>query len=172
MFAISTAAPRPVYDSMPLPTAPSPDAVAAETNSAELAMPNRCSLPSMLPPGEPAITCVLRPAWCWAGEPCASAAYIAPVPPRKITSITAYSAQPWRGRPIMRPKVTVKAAGTSSISSSSMKLVSPVGFSNGCAELVLKKPPPSPDSTLIASCDATGPTAISWPMPVRPCAPT
>ena len=35
-----------------------------------------------------------------------------------------------------------------------------VGFSNGCAELALKKPPPLVPSILIASCEATGPTAI------------
>ena len=32
-----------------------------------------------------------------------------------------------------------------------------VGFSNGCAELAPKKPPPLVPSTFIASCDATGP---------------
>jgi hypothetical protein len=35
-------------------------------------MPNRWSLPSMLPPADPAITCVCMPAACWAGEPWAS----------------------------------------------------------------------------------------------------
>ena len=35
-----------------------------------------------------------------------------------------------------------------------------VGFSNGCAELALKKPPPLVPSILMASCDATGPCAI------------
>ena len=61
---------------------------------------------------------------------------------------------------IMRPNVAVSAAGISSISSISTTFVSAVGFSNGCAELVLKKPPPSPDSSLIDSCEATGPSAI------------
>ena len=41
-----------------------------------------------------------------------------------------------------------------------MKLESGVGFSNGCAELALKKPPPFVPSILIASCEATGPCAM------------
>jgi K+-transporting ATPase ATPase A chain len=43
---------------------------------------------------------------------------------------------------------------------------SAVGFSNGWAELALKKPPPLVPSSLIASCEATGPIPIScrcWP---------
>ncbi len=36
-----------------------------------------------------------------------------------------------------------------------------VGFSKGCAELALKKPPPLVPSILIASCEATGPCAMS-----------
>ena len=42
----------------------------------------------------------------------------------------------------------------------SSQLVSAVGFSNGCAELALKKPPPLLPSSLIHSCEATGPIAI------------
>ena len=37
------------------------------------------------------------------------------------------------------------------------KLLSGVGFSNGCAALTLKKPPPLVPSCLMASCEATGP---------------
>ena len=59
-----------------------------------------------------------------------------------ITSIAAYSAQPWRRLPTMRPKVAVSAAGISRMNSTSTKFESPVGFSNGIAELTLKKPPP------------------------------
>ena len=43
-----------------------------------------------------------------------------------------------------------------SIASISRKLVSPFGFSNGNAELTLKKPPPLVPSTLMTSCEATG----------------
>ena len=38
-----------------------------------------------------------------------------------------------------------------------MRFVSPFGFSNGIDELTLKKPPPLVPSSLIASCEATGP---------------
>jgi hypothetical protein len=50
-------------------------------------------------------------------------------------------------------------------------LVNPVGFSNGWAELTLKKPPPLVPSILITSWEATGPTAIVCEPPlVRPTA--
>ncbi|MNY45387.1 hypothetical protein D3C86_1804850 [compost metagenome] len=39
------------------------------------------------------------------------------------------------------------------------KFASGVEFSNGCAELALKKPPPLVPSSLMASWDATGPMA-------------
>ena len=38
--------------------------------------------------------------------------------------------------------------------------MSGVGFSNGCALLALKKPPPLVPNILIASCEATGPCAM------------
>ncbi len=44
----------------------------------------------------------------------------------------------------------------------SRKLESGVGFSYGCAELTLKKPPPFVPSCLIAICEAAGPTARIW----------
>ena len=47
----------------------------------------------------------------------------------------------------------------------SIKLLNQVGFSKGCAEFMLKKPPPLVPSILMASCDATGPTAITWLLP-------
>ena len=48
----------------------------------------------------------------------------------------------------------------SSTASISTRLVNPVGFSNGWAELTLKKPPPLVPSILIASWEATGPIAM------------
>ncbi len=45
------------------------------------------------------------------------------------------------------------------MSTISNRLVNGVGFSNGCALLALKKPPPLVPSSLMASCDATGPSA-------------
>ncbi len=41
-----------------------------------------------------------------------------------------------------------------------------MGFSNGCAELALKNPPPFVPSSLIASCEATGPPGIVCVPPV------
>ncbi len=66
----------------------------------------------------------------------------------------------------MRPNVEVSAAGIERISSSSTTFVKPLAFSNGIAELTLKKPPPLVPSSLIDSCEATGPSAI------RPCSPS
>ncbi len=43
------------------------------------------------------------------------------------------------------------------IASISSKFVSGVGFSYGCAEFALKKPPPLVPSSLMASCEAMGP---------------
>ena len=61
----------------------------------------------------------------------------------------------------MRPYVYVSEAGMASIASISRKFVSPFGFSNGNAELTLKNPPPLVPSTLMISCEATGPAAPS-----------
>ena len=47
----------------------------------------------------------------------------------------------------------------------STKFVSGVGFSKGCAELALKKPPPLVPNSLMISCEATGPWAMVWAMP-------
>ena len=77
-----------------------------------------------------------------------------------IAVIAAISAQPWRMSPTMRPKANTSAAGIRKIASICAKFESGVGFSYGCAELALKKPPPLVPSILIASCEATGPMAI------------
>ena len=69
-------------------------------------------------------------------------------------------AQPWRSSPTMRPNTLVSAAPKAKIDTISTRLVSALGFSNGCAELALKKPPPLVPSIFIASCEAVGPTAI------------
>ena len=81
------------------------------------------------------------------------------MPPTIITAIAANSAQPWRRLPTMRPKVAVSAAGIRRMNSISTKFENAVGFSNGKAELTLKKPPPLVPSCLIAICDAAGPSA-------------
>ena len=77
------------------------------------------------------------------------------------------STQPWRWLPANLPNMYVSAAGIARIDSISTKLVSGVGFSNGCAELALKKPPPLVPSSLMISCEATGPWPITWAAPSR-----
>jgi len=54
----------------------------------------------------------------------------------------------------------VRAAPSAKIEIICTKFDSAVGFSNGCAALALKKPPPWCPSILIAICEATGPTAM------------
>ncbi len=53
------------------------------------------------------------------------------------------------------------------IKTNESKLVSPVGFSKGCAPFTLKKPPPLVPSSLMASMKPTGPTAMVWLTPFR-----
>ena len=65
-LANGTAPPSPVSDSNAALTAPVDVAVVTAVHKAELATPNRCSLPSMFGPSMPAA--------CSAGEPCCSAA--------------------------------------------------------------------------------------------------
>ena len=84
--------------------------------------------------------------------------------------ITPYSTQACRRLPIISPKHTTMAAGSRAISTVSTRLVSGVGFSNGCAELALKKPPPLVPRCLMVSSAATGPVAMVWPPPCIGCA--
>ena len=74
--------------------------------------------------------------------------------------MTARMAQPWRWFPTMRPNTLVSEAPMAKIEIICTKFDSAVGFSNGCAALALKKPPPLVPSILIAICEATGPTAM------------
>ena len=81
--------------------------------------------------------------------------------------MAASSALPCPGSRTMRPNATGSANGISSSMKVSSAQVSAVGFSNGCALLALKKPPPLVPSSLIASWNATGPTAIVCRSPSR-----
>jgi hypothetical protein len=66
----------------------------------------------------------------------------------------------------MRPNTLVSAAPIEKISIIWTRLVSAFGFSNGCAELALKKPPPLVPSILMTSCEATGPArSPAWRLP-------
>ena len=60
----------------------------------------------------------------------------------------------------MTPNVRRNATGINSIATISTTFVNGVGFSNGCALLTLKAPPPSPDISLMDSHVATGPPRI------------
>ena len=79
---------------------------------------------------------------------------------RKSTNIAAQTAQPCRWFFTIRPSMNVRPAGIMKIATICRKLVHGVGFSNGCAELALKNPPPLVPSCLIASWLATGP--MEW----------
>ena len=45
-----------------------------------------------------------------------------------------------------------------------------MGFSNGCAELTLKKPPPLVPSCLMAICEAAGPSGSTCSVTALPSA--
>ena len=86
--------------------------------------------------------------------------------PTRITTIAARIAHPWRRSRTISPNVKQRAPGSRRIATSSRKSESGVGFSNGCAELTLKNPPPLVPSCLIAICDAAGPSASVCPVTV------
>ncbi len=122
-------------------------------------MPKRTSLPSMLPPGFPALAATSIPRAAWIGFPFASAQYAALTPMRNRQYIAAHTAQPCGWFFTIRPSRYVSADGIAKIANICQKLLNGVGFSNGCAELALKNPPPFVPSCLIASWPATGPMA-------------
>ena len=63
------------------------------------------------------------------------------------------------------PNARGVANGISSSRKISNKLVNGFGFSNGCAELALKNPPPLFPISLMTSCEATGPPTMVWCAP-------
>ena len=141
-------------------TAPSLDAVLTTEKTEEAGTPNLTSLPSMLPPR-------LADAAFSAGVPPRSLHVVMKLPARNRNIMTPKIVQPWLCSRTIRPKVAVNPAGIARMSSISTKLESGVGFSRGCAELALKKPPPSELRSLIGSCEATGPSAIVCAAPSR-----
>ncbi len=74
--------------------------------------------------------------------------------------IAASSTQPCLRSFTILPNISHSPAGMSRMASISRKLEIGVGFSNGWAELTLKKPPPLVPSCLMAIWLAAGPTAI------------
>ena len=128
--------------------------VVTAENRPPAAEPKRMSLPSMLPRAES------MPAGRSGLARTSLSIAIAAAPPTTM-SITAKRAQPWRRSPAIRPKVNVRPNGMMRMRNISNQLVKPLGLSKGWAELALKKPPPLLPSSLMTSCEATGPTARS-----------
>ena len=79
---------------------------------------------------------------------------------RRASPSTPTIALPCRRSPTILPKVRGRLNGISSSRKISNRFVHALGFSNGCAELALKNPPPFVPSSLIASWEATGPPGI------------
>ena len=90
-------------------------------------------------------------------DPASSAAVIAASDTTKKIAMVATIAMPCRTSPTILPNARGRLNGITSIRKTSKRLVHGVGFSNGCAAFALKNPPPLVPSSLIASCEATGP---------------
>ena len=133
-------------------TAPQEAAVVTTANSEEATMPKRTSLPSMLPPDKPER--VHR----------GGAARFRPIGDGDAGD--EHHAHHRQDRPALllvadhAAEHVGEAAPIEKIEIICTKFDSAVGFSNGCAALALKKPPPLVPSILIATWDATGPTAM------------
>jgi hypothetical protein len=165
MLTSGTAPPAGVNASCPPLTEPLEASVVAVAQSAVLAMPKRTSLSCMFPPLWPCPCVMLTPEARSTGDACCSAGYATPTPIANIANIAAKIIQACRRASTMRPNMKICATGISRIAISSRKFVSPFGFSNGTAELALKKPPPFVPSCLIAIINATGPRAITCVAP-------
>ena len=78
------------------------------------------------------------PAFARLGLPTCSLQNMTPTLRTTSTMAAENSAHPCRWLPANLPNMYVNATGIARIASISMRLVSGVGFSNGCAELALK----------------------------------
>ena len=78
--------------------------VVAVAHSAELAIPNRTSLPSMLPPDESALAVWSTPCFTSVAPFCSATTHVTS-PPTKITVMAARRTQPCRVSRTMTPKV-------------------------------------------------------------------
>src|SRR4029450_12973597 len=87
-------------------------------------MPKRVSFPSILPPDCPSVSCwSTLLTWPRRGFPACSAQLHSAKPAVKSPTITPNSSHPSRGRPLMRPKVYVRAAGSTAIANISSRFV-------------------------------------------------
>ena len=122
-------------------------------------MPNRVSLPSMLPPA-----CVADAAWSTPSERQHGIAGLLrdddrrPSAARRSRASRRAPPSPGACRGPCGRTCSRARAGISRIASTSRKFESGVGFSSGCAEFALKKPPPFVPSCLIAIWLAAGPS--------------
>src|ERR1700730_17932769 len=103
MLTSGTRPPSGVNESCQPLMAPQLASVVTVANSAELAMPNRHSLPSMLPPAESAVTDWSAPAAASSGLPLASAQYAVVTPARHRNAIGPQTAHPCFREPAMSP---------------------------------------------------------------------
>ncbi len=152
-----------IMESCMLFTAPLEVPVVAEAKRAEAAMPKRASLPSMLPPACSGARGLIDALKRRQGV----AMLLADEKPESRAARAKSASQP--GCPTLaavpdhdaerigerRTGITKSPASPASSSTAS-------GFSKGCAEFALKKPPPLVPSSLMASCDATGPMGRVW----------
>ena len=136
-------------------TAPVEVPVVDTAKSTDAGMPKRTSLPSSAAPAASAAG-----PFGWVSVTAATVRKAA-----QITPITATSTAPWRRSRTIVPNVRVRHTGITSSRKISNRFVSAFGFSNGCAELALKIPPPFVPSSLIASCDAAGASGIVYWVP-------
>src|ERR1039458_5870937 len=96
MLTSGTMPPSGVKESCQPLIAPQLASVVTVAKSAELAMPKRVSLPSMLPPGCEAEECWATVAG-YSGFPFASAQYATVTPARNRIAIADHTAHPWAG---------------------------------------------------------------------------
>ena len=134
----------------------------AVANVAESGTPKRVSVPSVDAP-----TAVGTVPW-WA----VCAPMFSPTDRIAISAMTATIARPCRRSPTIVPNVRGSEKEMHSSRKISSQFVHTVGFSNGCAELTLAKPPPFVPRSLMTSWLAIGPpvsvceppltVAIAW----------
>src|SRR5260370_36077995 len=103
MFTRGTKPPIGVKESCIALTQPHDASGVMVAESAEVAMPKRTSLPSMLPPGLVADATISTPRAAWMGLPRASAQYAVATPLANSTYIATHSAHPRFAFLAMRP---------------------------------------------------------------------